>query len=60
MDIRDLADVAVAALTTSQHDNKIYALTGPDAVTFTEMAHQLSAARDWTILRTNVYRDITR
>ena len=32
VDVRDLADVAVAALTTSQHDNKIYALTGPDAL----------------------------
>ena len=33
VDVRDLADVAVAALTTSQHDNKIYALTGPEALT---------------------------
>jgi uncharacterized protein YbjT (DUF2867 family) len=44
VDVRDLADVAVAALTTSQHDNKIYALTGPDALTFAEMAHKLSTA----------------
>ena len=36
--------MAVAALTTSQHDNKIYALTGPEALTFAEMAHQLSKA----------------
>jgi uncharacterized protein YbjT (DUF2867 family) len=49
VDVRDLADVAVAALTTSQHDNKIYALTGPDALTFTEMAHQLSMATGRTI-----------
>ena len=42
VDVRDLADVAVAALTTAQHDNKIYALTGPDALTFAEMARQLS------------------
>jgi uncharacterized protein YbjT (DUF2867 family) len=44
VDVRDLADVAVAALTTTQHDNKIYALTGPDALTFADMAHQLSRA----------------
>jgi uncharacterized protein YbjT (DUF2867 family) len=44
VDVRDLADVAVAALTTAQHDNKSYALTGPDALTFAEMAHQLSRA----------------
>ena len=33
VDVRDLADVAVAALTTSEHDNKSYALTGPEALT---------------------------
>jgi uncharacterized protein YbjT (DUF2867 family) len=49
VDVRDLADVAVAALTTSRHDNKIYALTGPDALTFAEMAHQLSRAIGRTI-----------
>jgi uncharacterized protein YbjT (DUF2867 family) len=44
VDVRDLADVAVAALTTSQHDNRAYALTGPEALTFDDMAHQLSRA----------------
>jgi uncharacterized protein YbjT (DUF2867 family) len=46
--------VAVAALTTSQHDNKIYALSGPDALTFAEMAHQLSRA----IRRTITFVDV--
>ena len=50
VDVRDLADVAVAALTTSQHDNKIYALTGPDALTFAEIAHQLSESIGRTIM----------
>jgi uncharacterized protein YbjT (DUF2867 family) len=49
VDVRDLADVAVAALTTAQHDTKIDALTGPDALTFVEMAHQLSRAVGRTI-----------
>jgi uncharacterized protein YbjT (DUF2867 family) len=49
VDVRDLADVAVAPLTTSQHDNKIYSLTVPDALTFAEMAHQLSKALGRTI-----------
>lgn len=49
VDVRDVADVAVAALTTAQHDNQIYALTGPEALTFTEMAHQLSRAIGRTI-----------
>jgi nucleoside-diphosphate-sugar epimerase len=48
-DVRDLADVAVAALKTAQHDNQIYALTGPEALTFTEMAHQLSRVIGRTI-----------
>jgi uncharacterized protein YbjT (DUF2867 family) len=49
VDVRDLADVAVAALTTPQHDNKSYALTGPEALTFGEMADQLSRAVGRTI-----------
>ena len=49
VDIRDLADVAVAALTTSEHDNQSYALTGPETLTFAEMAHQLSRAVGRTI-----------
>jgi uncharacterized protein YbjT (DUF2867 family) len=49
VDVRDLADVAVAALTGSRHDNKVYSLTGPGALTFAEMAHQLSKAVGRTI-----------
>jgi uncharacterized protein YbjT (DUF2867 family) len=49
VDVRDLADVAVAALTGSGHDNKVYSLTGPDALTFAEMAHQFSKAVGRTI-----------
>ena len=49
VDVRDIADVAVAALTTAQHDNQSYALTGPEALTFAEMAHQLSRAVGRTV-----------
>ena len=44
VDVRDLADVAVAALIDSRHKNKIYSLTGPEALTFGEMADGLSQA----------------
>jgi uncharacterized protein YbjT (DUF2867 family) len=44
VDVRDLADVAVAALIDSRHKNKIYSLTGPEALTFGEMAVGLSQA----------------
>jgi hypothetical protein len=54
VDVRDLADVAVAALTTSQHDNKSYALTGPETLTFAEMAQKLSE----TVGRTITFIDV--
>ena len=60
VDVRDLADVAVAALTTTQHDNQSYALTGPAAVTFTEMAHELSQAIGRTITCVDVPPDSMR
>ncbi len=44
VDVRDLADVAVAALITSRHNNKVYSLTGPAALTFSEMAQQIAKA----------------
>ena len=60
VDVRDVADVAVAALTTSSHDNKTYSLTGPAALTFTQMAHQLSKAVGRTITFTDVPPDAMR
>ena len=44
VDVRDIADVVVAALTEAGHEGKIYDLTGPQALTHTEMAEYLSAA----------------
>ncbi|MEG3882436.1 SDR family oxidoreductase [Microcoleus sp. herbarium7] len=43
VDVRDIAEVAVAALTEDEHKGKIYDLTGPQALTHTEMADRLSA-----------------
>src|SRR5262249_43068288 len=45
VDVRDLADVAVAALTDTGHDKKGYSLTGPAAPSFAAMGEQLSKAR---------------
>ena len=42
VDVRDIADVAVAALTEPGHEGKIYDLTGPQALTHTKMAEDLS------------------
>lgn len=43
VDVRDIAEVAVAALTEVGHEGKIYNLTGPQALTHGEMAAHLSA-----------------
>src|SRR5918999_1373958 len=42
VDVRNIADVAVAALTEPGHEGKIYDLTGPQALTHTKMAEDLS------------------
>jgi uncharacterized protein YbjT (DUF2867 family) len=44
IDVRDIAAVAVAALTTDRHVGQIYTLTGPEALTYDEMAEELSRA----------------
>ena len=49
VDVRDIADVAVAALTGSGHEGRTYTLTGPEALTHGEMAVRLSAATGRTV-----------
>jgi uncharacterized protein YbjT (DUF2867 family) len=44
VDVRDIAAVAVAALTTEGHEEQVYTLTGPEALTYDEMAEELSKA----------------
>jgi uncharacterized protein YbjT (DUF2867 family) len=44
VDVRDIAAVAVAALTGTGHGGKIYDITGPEGLTHAEMASQLSEA----------------
>jgi uncharacterized protein YbjT (DUF2867 family) len=44
VDTRDIAAVAVAALTEEGHVGKTYVLTGPGAISYSEMAAVLSAA----------------
>jgi len=44
IDIGDIADVAADVLTGSGHEGKTYPITGPDALTMTEVAAALSAA----------------
>ncbi len=44
VDVDDIADVAVAALTEEGHSGKLYEVTGPRLMTFAEMTRELSAA----------------
>jgi uncharacterized protein YbjT (DUF2867 family) len=43
VDVRDIADAAVAVLTGNGHAGKVYDLTGPAALSFAEVADTLSA-----------------
>jgi uncharacterized protein YbjT (DUF2867 family) len=42
VDVRDIAAVAVKALTEPGHERKAYTLTGPEALTYDELASELS------------------
>lgn len=44
VDADDIADAAVAALTSDRHVNTLYELTGPRLLTFADVAGELSAA----------------
>lgn len=44
VDARDVATVAVAALTSDGHVGKTYTITGPEALSFQQVAHKLAAA----------------
>lgn len=44
VDVDDIADVAVAALTEDGHNGEIYEVTGPRMLTFTEVAQEISRA----------------
>jgi len=49
IDINDIADVAVAALTEEGHVHEIYEVTGPRLMTFTELAREISEAAGRTV-----------
>ena len=54
VDVRDIAEVAVAALTETGHEGKIYDLTGSQALTHAQMAEYLSTALARQIAFVNV------
>ena len=54
VDARDIAAVAVEALTTPGHEGKAYELTGPEALSYSDVAEQLSAAVGRSIIYKNI------
>jgi uncharacterized protein YbjT (DUF2867 family) len=54
IDVGDIAEFAAALLTSPGHEGKIYPLTGPEALTMTEVAERLSSATGKTIRYVNV------
>jgi uncharacterized protein YbjT (DUF2867 family) len=44
VDVDDIADVAVAALTEEGHEGELYELTGPRLLTFEEAVHEIARA----------------
>ena len=54
IDVPDIAEAAVVVLTTPGHEGKIYPLTGPEALSMTEVARKLSTATGRTISYVNV------
>lgn len=44
VDVRDVAEIAIKALTEDGHKNRVYRLTGPDPMTFERAAERISAA----------------
>lgn len=56
VDLDDLADVAVAALTEDGHAGEIYEVTGPRLLTFADVASELSQA----VGRDVAYQEISR
>jgi uncharacterized protein YbjT (DUF2867 family) len=60
IDVGDIADVAATVLTTPGHEGKIYPLTGPEALTMTEVAEKLSTATGKPVRYVNVAPDDAR
>ncbi len=60
VDARDVASVAVCALTQSGHERKIYDLTGPEALSFDAMADAITQALGRKVAYVHVPPDYAR
>ncbi|MGZ5827683.1 MAG: SDR family oxidoreductase [Xanthobacteraceae bacterium] len=60
IDVGDIADVAVLTLTRPGHEGKIYPLTGPEALSMSDVAAKLSAVTGKPIRYVNVPPEAAR
>src|SRR5262249_19250582 len=60
VDIEDIAKIAVAVLHGEGHESKSYEMTGPEALTMTEIAELISTAIGRPIRYVNVAPEATR
>lgn len=54
VDVEDIVDTAVAALTSDAHHNRLYELTGPQLLSFTDIANELTRALGRSITYTQI------
>lgn len=54
VDANDIADVVVASLLNDKHNGKVYELTGPRTLTFSDVVKEVSAATDKEIQFTSI------
>ena len=60
IDVGDIAEVAASALTKPGHEGKIYSLTGPEALSMSDVAAKLSAVTGKPIRYVNVPPEAAR
>jgi uncharacterized protein YbjT (DUF2867 family) len=60
VDPRDVAEAAAEALTGAGHEGRTYTLTGPEAVTFQQVAGEIAAATSRPVTYVNVGDDDAR
>lgn len=57
VDVEDIAKAAFALLRTEGHEGRIYTMTGPQALTMTDIAEQVSLATGKTVRYVNVTQE---
>lgn len=60
VDVADIAKAAVALLTTPGHEAKIYAMSGPEALSMEEVAEQISTAIGRAVRYVSITREARR